>query len=183
MGTRGELRLPSSFPARADVVVVGGGAMGASAAFHLRRRGVRDVVLLERDALASGSTSRSAGGIRYAVRRRAERPHRAPLARRVRAVRGADRRGDRVPPVRLPLPPRLARRRRGVPRGARAAALARRAVARADARRGGRARPAARARRRLAATYCPRDGYATPGGGRAGLRVRVGRDDRPGLPR
>jgi sarcosine oxidase subunit beta len=49
---------------RADVVVVGGGALGASAAFHLRRLGVRDVVLLERDALASGSTSKSAGGIR-----------------------------------------------------------------------------------------------------------------------
>ncbi len=64
MGTRGELRLPSSFPARADAVVVGGGAIGASAAFHLRRAGVRDVVLLERDALASGSTSKAAGGIR-----------------------------------------------------------------------------------------------------------------------
>jgi sarcosine oxidase, subunit beta len=48
----------------ADVVVVGGGALGASAAFHLRRLGVRDVVLLERDTLASGSTSKSAGGIR-----------------------------------------------------------------------------------------------------------------------
>jgi sarcosine oxidase, subunit beta len=51
-------------PARADVVVVGGGALGASTAFHLRRLGVRDVVLVERDALASGSTSKSAGGIR-----------------------------------------------------------------------------------------------------------------------
>ncbi len=48
----------------ADVVVIGGGALGASAAFHLRRLGVRDVVLLERDALASGSTSKAAGGIR-----------------------------------------------------------------------------------------------------------------------
>jgi sarcosine oxidase subunit beta len=46
------------------VVVVGGGALGASAAFHLRRLGVRDVVLVERDTLASGSTSKSAGGIR-----------------------------------------------------------------------------------------------------------------------
>ena len=47
-----------------DVVVVGGGAMGASVAWHLRELGVEDVVLLERDSLASGSTSRSAGGIR-----------------------------------------------------------------------------------------------------------------------
>jgi len=48
----------------ADVVVVGGGALGASAAFHLRRLGVDDVVLLERETLASGSTAKSAGGIR-----------------------------------------------------------------------------------------------------------------------
>jgi glycine/D-amino acid oxidase-like deaminating enzyme len=47
-----------------DVVVVGGGAMGASVAYHLRELGVEDVVLLERESLASGSTSRSAGGIR-----------------------------------------------------------------------------------------------------------------------
>jgi sarcosine oxidase, subunit beta len=46
------------------VVVIGGGALGASAAFHLRRLGVDDVVLVERDTLASGSTSKSAGGIR-----------------------------------------------------------------------------------------------------------------------
>src|SRR5215471_20574551 len=47
-----------------EVVVVGGGAMGASVAWHLRGLGVADVVLLERDSLAAGSTSRSAGGIR-----------------------------------------------------------------------------------------------------------------------
>jgi len=47
-----------------EVVVVGGGAMGASVAWHLRNFGVADVVLLEREALAAGSTSRSAGGIR-----------------------------------------------------------------------------------------------------------------------
>jgi sarcosine oxidase subunit beta len=44
--------------------VVGGGAMGASVAWHLRELGVEGVLLLERDSLASGSTSRSAGGIR-----------------------------------------------------------------------------------------------------------------------
>jgi sarcosine oxidase subunit beta len=48
----------------AEVVVVGGGAMGASALYHLTEVGVTDVLLLERDALASGSTSKSAGGIR-----------------------------------------------------------------------------------------------------------------------
>lgn len=51
-------------PARAQVVVIGGGVMGASVAFHLAEAGVRDVLLLERDALACGSTSRSAGGVR-----------------------------------------------------------------------------------------------------------------------
>jgi sarcosine oxidase subunit beta len=45
-------------------VIIGGGALGAAAAFHLRRLGIDDVVLVERDVLASGSTSKSAGGIR-----------------------------------------------------------------------------------------------------------------------
>ncbi len=48
----------------ADVVVIGGGAMGTSVAWHLRQLGIDDVVLLERDELASGSTSKSAGGFR-----------------------------------------------------------------------------------------------------------------------
>jgi glycine/D-amino acid oxidase-like deaminating enzyme len=48
----------------ADVVVIGGGAVGASTAYHLTRLGVADVVLLERDTLAAGSTGKSAGGIR-----------------------------------------------------------------------------------------------------------------------
>jgi sarcosine oxidase, subunit beta len=48
----------------AEVVVIGGGATGASVAFHLTELGVTDVVLLEREALAAGSTSKSAGGIR-----------------------------------------------------------------------------------------------------------------------
>ena len=48
---------------RSDVVVVGGGVMGTSAAFHLAEAGV-EVVLLERDELAGGSTSRAAGGVR-----------------------------------------------------------------------------------------------------------------------
>jgi sarcosine oxidase, subunit beta len=50
-------------PREAEVVVVGGGAIGASIAFHLAEAGT-DVCLLERDALSSGSTSRAAGGVR-----------------------------------------------------------------------------------------------------------------------
>jgi sarcosine oxidase, subunit beta len=48
----------------AEVVIVGGGAMGASVAYHLAKLGTTDVVLLERESLASGSTSKAAGGIR-----------------------------------------------------------------------------------------------------------------------
>ena len=53
----------SSLPSTADVVVVGGGVIGTSIAFHLAEAGT-DVCLLERDQLASGSTSRAAGGFR-----------------------------------------------------------------------------------------------------------------------
>lgn len=49
---------------RADVVIVGGGVLGASIAYHLATKGVTDVAVLERDRLGSGSTSRNAGGIR-----------------------------------------------------------------------------------------------------------------------
>ncbi|MHB1066582.1 MAG: NAD(P)/FAD-dependent oxidoreductase [Candidatus Nanopelagicales bacterium] len=51
-------------PDEAQVVVVGGGAIGVSVAFHLAEAGVPDVLLLERDALGSGSTSKAAGGVR-----------------------------------------------------------------------------------------------------------------------
>ncbi|WP_336921076.1 NAD(P)/FAD-dependent oxidoreductase [Aquipuribacter sp. SD81] len=52
-----------SLPSRADVVVVGGGVMGTSVAFHLAEAGV-DVLLLERDGLASGSSGKPVGGVR-----------------------------------------------------------------------------------------------------------------------
>lgn len=50
----------------ADAVVVGGGAMGTSIAYHLAEAGVGRVVLLEREAaLGTGSTGRCAGGFRH----------------------------------------------------------------------------------------------------------------------
>src|SRR5499427_4300932 len=50
----------------ADVVVVGGGCMGASVAYHLARRGITDVVVVEREKmLGTGSTGRNAGGVRH----------------------------------------------------------------------------------------------------------------------
>jgi 4-methylaminobutanoate oxidase (formaldehyde-forming) len=48
-------------PARARVVVVGGGVIGSSVAYHLTRLGWSDVLLLERDRLTSGTTWHAAG--------------------------------------------------------------------------------------------------------------------------
>ena len=52
-----------SLPSQVDVVIVGGGVMGTSAAFHLAEAGV-SVLLCEKNELASGSTSKAAGGVR-----------------------------------------------------------------------------------------------------------------------
>jgi glycine cleavage system aminomethyltransferase T/glycine/D-amino acid oxidase-like deaminating enzyme len=51
----------SELPQRARIVIIGGGVGGASIAYHLAALGERDVVLLERDELTSGSTFHSAG--------------------------------------------------------------------------------------------------------------------------
>ena len=51
-------------PATADAVIIGGGVMGCSILYNLTARGLRNVVLLERDLLGSGSTGRSSGAIR-----------------------------------------------------------------------------------------------------------------------
>ncbi len=51
-------------PTTAEVVIIGGGLVGVSTAYHLTTLGVRDVVVLERGALGSGSTGKNAGGIR-----------------------------------------------------------------------------------------------------------------------
>ena len=53
----------ADLPNEVDVVVVGGGVMGASTAFHLAEAGV-SVLLVEKNELASGSTSKAAGGVR-----------------------------------------------------------------------------------------------------------------------
>jgi 4-methylaminobutanoate oxidase (formaldehyde-forming) len=51
----------TAVPDRARVVVVGGGVIGTSVAYHLAHLGVPDVVLLERDRLTSGTTWHAAG--------------------------------------------------------------------------------------------------------------------------
>ena len=48
-----------------DIVIIGGGVVGASVAYHLSERGVRDVVILEReDVQGLGSTGKATGGVR-----------------------------------------------------------------------------------------------------------------------
>src|SRR4029079_7445642 len=54
----------ASVPRAADAVVVGGGTIGAWAAWFLTRAGLGDVVLLERDTLGQGASSRAAGMVR-----------------------------------------------------------------------------------------------------------------------
>jgi 4-methylaminobutanoate oxidase (formaldehyde-forming) len=68
-------------PARAQVVIIGGGVVGCSVAYHLARRGWTDVALLERNQLTSGTTWHAAGlittarptsGMRQVVKRSIE---------------------------------------------------------------------------------------------------------------
>ena len=51
----------AALPDRCEVVVVGGGVIGVSVAFHLAEAGIQDVVLLERKELTSGTTWHAAG--------------------------------------------------------------------------------------------------------------------------
>src|SRR5262245_50460055 len=56
----------TTIPDTAEVVVIGGGVMGASTAYHLAKRGVQNIVLLEREHFFGlGATGRCAGGIRH----------------------------------------------------------------------------------------------------------------------
>jgi glycine/D-amino acid oxidase-like deaminating enzyme len=50
-----------ALPARAQVVIIGGGVIGTSVAYHLTRRGLTDVLLLEQGQLSCGTTWHAAG--------------------------------------------------------------------------------------------------------------------------
>ncbi|HUX04392.1 MAG TPA: FAD-binding oxidoreductase [Acidimicrobiales bacterium] len=54
----------NDFPRTASVVIIGGGVMGVSIAYHLAAAGVRDVVLVDMSDFGSGSTCKAAGGVR-----------------------------------------------------------------------------------------------------------------------
>ncbi|MEJ8652350.1 FAD-binding oxidoreductase [Streptomyces sp. MS1.AVA.3] len=51
-------------PPTADVVIVGGGVMGTSIAYHLAEAGVHHIVVIERGELGSGSSGKPIGGVR-----------------------------------------------------------------------------------------------------------------------
>ena len=48
----------------ADVIIIGAGVTGLSAAFHLTRRGIRDIVVVDKGTLASGGTGKSSACVR-----------------------------------------------------------------------------------------------------------------------
>src|SRR4030042_1745699 len=49
-----------------DFIIIGGGVMGASTAYHLAGRGYKNIILLEKeDFFGTGATGRCAGGVRY----------------------------------------------------------------------------------------------------------------------
>ena len=47
-----------------DVIIIGAGVVGTSIAYHLAKRGCREVIVLEKDYIGSGSTEKCPGGIR-----------------------------------------------------------------------------------------------------------------------
>ena len=56
-----QYRSLASFPTQANVVVIGGGIIGTSVAYHLAKKGVQQVILLERHQLTAGTTWHAAG--------------------------------------------------------------------------------------------------------------------------
>jgi sarcosine oxidase subunit beta len=66
----GEFRVPaavrggSSLPERAEIVIIGAGVVGLSIAYHLAKRGLTDVVVVDRGYLAEGASGRNGGGVR-----------------------------------------------------------------------------------------------------------------------
>lgn len=51
-------------PAAAEVVIVGGGAIGVSVAWHLANKGVRNIVVIEKGQIGHGSSAKPLGGVR-----------------------------------------------------------------------------------------------------------------------
>jgi len=49
---------------RADIVIIGGGVQGCSIAYNLAKKGAKNIVILEKNTCASGSSGRCGAGIR-----------------------------------------------------------------------------------------------------------------------
>src|SRR5262250_749629 len=66
----GEIKLPATLerkgplPESTEIAIIGGGVIGLSIAYHLARRGLADVVVIERGYLAEGASGRNGGGVR-----------------------------------------------------------------------------------------------------------------------
>ncbi len=66
----GEIRLPATLegekpmPETCEIAIVGGGVVGLSIAYYLAKRGLTDVVVIERGYLAEGASGRNGGGVR-----------------------------------------------------------------------------------------------------------------------
>ena len=89
-------------PSHARVVIIGGGIVGCSVAYHLTKLGWRDVVLLERRDLSCGTTWHAAGLVGQ-LRATHNLTRLAKLRRRpLRAARGGDRPGHGLPPLGQP---------------------------------------------------------------------------------
>ena len=105
-----------ALPSRARAVVVGGGVIGCSVAYHLAEAGFGEVLLLERDRLTSGTTWHAAGlmvtfGSTSQTSTRDPAVHAGPL----RPARGRDRAVDRAAAGRVRRAGHGRRPPRGVP--------------------------------------------------------------------
>jgi sarcosine oxidase subunit beta len=158
----------------ADVVIIGGGCMGASVAHHLARRGVTDVVLVEREkTLATGSTGRNAGGVRHQF------SNAANIRLSIESVRVLERFADEVgQPIDFHQDGYLflLSTQAGVATFRRNVALQRSLgvdVEWLDAQDAGRLAPGLDAGGVIGATFCRRDGIADPNGVTMGFAKRA----------
>ena len=56
--------MEKDLPEKTDVIIIGGGIIGASIAYHLGKMGAGDVLLFEKGQTGEGSTGKCAGGLR-----------------------------------------------------------------------------------------------------------------------
>ncbi len=153
-----------TLPTHAEVTIVGGGVLGCAVAYFLAKAGKRDVVVLEKDELASGTTSQAAGLVGQ-VRTSTARVRIARFSVRTFAALGAETGHDpdfrQVGSLRLALTPeREAEFRQLVAVGRREGLEVEFVPMREVARRF----PLIDGSRIRAAIWCPSDGYVQPYG-------------------